>query len=253
MGFAKECDPARGKGCGPRRWRFNPRLLVFSGCLLPLLLALGVWQLQRAGEKEALLQQWQLQATTLAWPEQVNQGLANGQPVTLSGHYGDRSWLLDNRTRDGVAGYEILTLFEPTEGPAVVINRGWLRAPASRERLPVFPTPATEVIVEGRLADFPVPPVLANAGPSQGWPRRVQALQQSAVEAEAGTVANRVIRLTGSDQPGAFRADWQPDRMGPQTHYGYAVQWFSLALALVVLTIIASYRKTGADNDNDNG
>ena len=32
--------------------------------------------------------------------------------------------------------------------------------------------------------------------------------------------------------------------MGAQTHYGYALQWFSLALALVVLTVIASYRKT---------
>ncbi|MGM0571288.1 MAG: SURF1 family cytochrome oxidase biogenesis protein, partial [Pseudomonadota bacterium] len=45
------------------------------------------------------------------------------------------------------------------------------------------------------------------------------------------------------NQPGAFRADWEPDMMGPQTHYGYALQWFSLAAALIILTIIASYRK----------
>jgi cytochrome oxidase assembly protein ShyY1 len=38
--------------------------------------------------------------------------------------------------------------------------------------------------------------------------------------------------------------------MGPQTHYGYAAQWFSLAAALIILTVVASYRKTGNDDDN---
>jgi len=31
------------------------------------------------------------------------------------------------------------------------------------------------------------------------------------------------------------------------------VQWFSLAIALVILTVVASYRKTGVRNHNDNG
>ncbi|SFL94359.1 Cytochrome oxidase assembly protein ShyY1 [Marinobacter zhejiangensis] len=246
----------------PRRhWQFNPRLLIFSASLLPLLLALGVWQVQRAAEKEALLQQWQRQAVTLSWQELAGPGLGNeqenglesGQPVTLTGHYDERSWLLDNRTRDGVAGYEVLTLFQPDQGPALVVNRGWLRAPASRDVLPVFPSPGGEVTIRGRLADYPEPPVLAQSDGAQGWPRRVQALHQADAAAEASTVVSKVLRLRGSDEPGAFRVDWQPDYMGPQTHYGYAVQWFSLALVLVVLTIVASYRKTGANNDNDNG
>lgn len=238
---------------GQRRWQFNTKLLIFSGLLLPLLLALGTWQLERAGEKEARLKQWQQQAENLDWPQLAGHGLSPGQPVTLKGRYLDRSWLLDNRTRDGVAGYEVLTLFEPESGPMVVINRGWLRAPAHREVLPVFPTPAGEVTVRGRISDFPEPPTLADGQDGVSWPRRVQALSQAEVTRVAEGVANRIVRLADTGQPGAFRADWKPDRMGPQTHYGYAVQWFSLALALVVLTAFASYRKTGADNDNDNG
>ncbi|PTB95618.1 SURF1 family protein, partial [Marinobacter sp. Z-F4-2] len=34
-----------------RRWQFDWRLLMFSGLLLPVLLSLGVWQLNRAEEK----------------------------------------------------------------------------------------------------------------------------------------------------------------------------------------------------------
>jgi cytochrome oxidase assembly protein ShyY1 len=83
-----------------------------------------------------------------------------------------------------------------------------------------------------------------------GWPRRVQALKEEDVETPGVSVSPLVLRLDGRDQPGAYRADWAPDYMGPQTHYGYATQWFSLALALVILTVAASYRKTGNDNDD---
>ncbi|MDX1456489.1 MAG: SURF1 family protein [Marinobacter sp.] len=260
-----------------RQWQFNPKLLVFSGLFLPVLLGLGIWQLERAGEKERQLQQWQQQATELSWQQLWQQVPEPGQPVVLKGQFTGFSWLLDNRTRDGVAGYEVMTLFEAEDGPSVVVNRGWLRAPARRETLPAFPTPLGIVQIRGRLAMFPQPPVLDTQPPAGNWPRRVQALTAEQAGEAGPSLAPLVLRLAGGDQPGAFRADWQPDRMGPQTHYGYALQWFSLALALVILTVVASYRRaagshtpscsrmplsssspyspstTGAANDNDNG
>ena len=42
-------------GFSSRRWQFDWRLLVFSGVFLPLLISLGVWQLNRAAEKTSLL------------------------------------------------------------------------------------------------------------------------------------------------------------------------------------------------------
>lgn len=237
-----------GTPAAVRVWQPNLRLLLFSGLMLPLLLGLGIWQLDRAGEKTRQLELWRRQAEQLDWSVLWQQQPQSGQPVVLSGRYGDHSWLLDNRTRDGVAGYEVLTLFHPEAGPPVVVNRGWVRAPARRQSLPVFPTPRGELRVAGRVADFPQPPVLAQTpvGQQSGWPRRVQALAPADVADLAPGVADRIVRLESPLQPGAFRADWVPDRMGPQTHYGYATQWFVMAAVLVVLTVLASYRRPPA-------
>ncbi|MBW0148162.1 SURF1 family protein [Marinobacter arenosus] len=237
-----------------RHWHFDWRLMLFTGLFLPLLIGLGLWQLDRAGQKQAMLDQWQQDALDLEWPELVARGLESGRPLALTGQFGERTWLLDNRTRDGVPGYEVLTVFHPIAGPAVVVNRGWVRAPRTRDQLPEVATPEGALTLAGRVSDYPEPPVLTDpAIPQEGWPRRVQSLPGAAARAEIPDLPDAIVRLADSDQPGAFRADWTPDLMGPQTHYGYATQWFALAVALSILTVVASYRKTGADNDNDNG
>ena len=233
-----------------RQWHFDWRLLVFSGVFLPLLVSLGVWQLNRAEEKQVLLEQWQQEAENLAWQDMVSGDLTSGRPVTLTGMYGSRNWLLDNRTRDGAPGYEVLTEFRPLEGPPVVINRGWVQAPRTRAELPDIATPEGIFTLEGRISDYPVPPVLVDQPAAEDqWPRRVQSLSEQAARLEIPELPDRIVRLSGEGQPGAYRADWEPDLMGPQTHYGYATQWFALAVALTILTVVASYRKRDLSKD----
>ncbi|MDN6319526.1 MAG: SURF1 family protein [Marinobacter sp.] len=238
----------------PRQWHTDWRLMVFTGAFLPLLVCLGIWQLNRAEEKQILLDQWQQESQNLNWPEQVAGGLDNGRPVTVTGLYGNRSWLLDNRTRDGMAGYEVLTAFYPLQGPPVLINRGWVAAPRMRNELPDVTAPGDVFSLTGRIDQYPEPPVLSGeSGTGEGWPRRVQKLSAPVARAEIADLPRAIIRLQGSDQPGAYRADWEPDLMGPQTHYGYATQWFALAVVLTILSVVASYRKAGSNNDNDDG
>ena len=145
-----------------RQWHFDWRLLVFSGVFLPILIGLGVWQLNRAEEKQLLLNQWQQEAENRAWQDMESGDLTRGRPLTLTGMYGSRNWLLDNRTRDGIPGYEVLTEFRPLEGPPVVVNRGWVQAPRTRDQLPQLETPEGIFTLEGRLSDYPVPPVLVD-------------------------------------------------------------------------------------------
>lgn len=233
-----------------RQWHFDWRLLVFSGVFLPLLVSLGVWQLNRAEEKQVLLEQWQQEAENLAWQDMVSGDLTSGRPVTLTGMYGSRNWLLDNRTREGAPGYEVLTEFRLLEGPPVVINRGWVQAPRTRAELPDIATPEGIFTLEGRISDYPVPPVLVDQPAAEDqWPRRVQSLSEQAARLEIPELPDRIVRLSGEGQPGAYRADWEPDLMGPQTHYGYATQWFALAVALTILTVVASYRKRELSKD----
>lgn len=230
-----------------RVWRPDWRLLTLALLLLPVLLGLAIWQLGRAAEKEQLLAQWSDPAQAREWGELEIADTVAGQPVTLAGEYAAPVWLLDNRTRDGAPGYEVLSLFRPDQGSPVVVNRGWVQAERRRDQLPDIETPDGPVRILARVSDYPVPPMLAgepaDGNEASSWPRRVQALPRELAARLEPDVAARIVKLDDQNQPGAFRADWEPDMMGPQTHYGYALQWFSLAAALIILTIIASYRK----------
>ena len=116
--------------------------LIAYLCLLPLLLNLGVWQLNRADEKRALLQLQGRQqgAETLvlsSTPPDFSETLLY-QPIKALGRYdSDRQFLLDNQVNKGKAGYFVLTPFRLREGnTAVLVNRGWIPLGKNRADLP---------------------------------------------------------------------------------------------------------------------
>ena len=45
-----------------------------------------------------------------------------------------------------------------------------------------------------------------------------------------------------------FVRDWRPAVMGPGKHLSYAVQWFGLAIALIVIFIVNLKRNTQDDS-----
>jgi len=246
-------------------WQWNVRVLAFVMVFLPLTIALGFWQLHRAGEKRLLLEEHRVRqfatpvTVTGLQPEEDQQY----RQVRQRGHFeNERTILLDNRIRQGRPGYEVVTLFQP-EGwdYLVAVNRGWLASGLDRSVKPRVPPVAGEVTVSGYLYRSPGKPFALAAEQWRGdWPLVVQNL---VVEDLATARGLRVfpwqLRLEAGS-PGALLPGWNVVNVQPAKHLGYAVQWFAMATALVVLSVLATSnlalvlrRRSPPDNSDNTG
>ena len=215
--------------------RFKWMLLGFGLMVFPLLLVLGFWQLDRAQQKTQLLADWQRPAEVA---HRLSEEMALFSPVQLSGSFDPQRWLvLDNRTRHGRAGYELIGVFA-VKGmtQTVLVNLGWVEASNDRGQLPEISIPTGEITISGRVTQASRPLVLSqeqDLGP--GWPKRIQRIEQAVLESllEQPLYPN-VIRPS---QPVIAGVDinWTPTVMTPAKHQAYAAQWFALALALLGL------------------
>jgi surfeit locus 1 family protein len=215
-----------------------PSVLVLL--LFPGLIALGFWQLARAEEKRELLAAHQ--ARQLAAPISLAELERQPNPayvrVQLQGYFDTRhSLLLDNRTRDGKVGVEVLQPFyEQSSGLWLLLNRGWLPWP-DRRIPPTFATPDTPLSLRASVhVPLGEPLQLHQEQPATGWPRLITAVKPDALWQQLGRGGlSYEVRLEPG--PASFQADWPVVAMSPDKHLGYAVQWFALAAALLGLFI----------------
>jgi len=231
----------------PFEWQPNSKILLFTLLLLPLLLALGYWQLQRADEKQQILDQYQTNrqlspvsnATELAAAAdlQYRRAWIEGQIDN------QRTIILDNRVKNGRPGYEILQAVEVRgASPKLLVNRGWVPASLDRAILPTIPDIETEVQLRGFLyrtlrggyqLDDGVGRVL-------DWPSRVGWIGVERAEELFGERFFPYQLRLDHDSPGALETGWVTVSVQPHKHTAYAVQWFAMALTLLILTIIAN-------------
>lgn len=216
---------------------FKCWLLICALVLLPALLALGGWQLQRAAQKERLLQAWNDDRVVLNGLESFDQSaVPDVVKARLEGRLlPDRWLLLDNRTRDGRAGYEVIGLLH-AEGVLLPVNLGWIVAAADRRILPALELPV-EGIFDGRMHRVETGLLLAEDTWDDGWPKRVQALDSQRLSQALGqAVLPWVLDVTVPVVTG-LRIDRPQASLRPERHLGYAFQWFTMAAALAGLLL----------------
>jgi surfeit locus 1 family protein len=105
-------------------------------CLL--FLSLGRWQWGRAELKRELWAQFDRGTGEVVSPgTRPMAELPRYARVRIEGRWEPRrQFLLDNRTHDGRAGYEVLTPLWLDDGRVVLVNRGWVPFGGYRDRLP---------------------------------------------------------------------------------------------------------------------
>lgn len=232
------------------QFSFEWRITLFTALMLPLLVSLGFWQLSRAEEKTALAQAFeerkQMRPATPAAMTDLDAKALAYRPAFARGEFlPDRYFLLDNRTRNGRFGYEILHALRLYTGDTILVNRGWIAGDPARQSLPEVPHVSGTVELTGHIYVAPGKPyLLAAQSLSQEWPQRIQAvdmpLLKTAIETQSsGRLFPYPLRMD-ADQPGALDIDWQFINVSPAKHTGYAVQWFTMAGVLLLIYLLQS-------------
>jgi len=233
---------------------FRPALVpgIIVLCLLPLLIALGIWQLHRADEKKALLQQHSQhsydQRLQLTADTNDDADALRYRQVQVYGKYDSRQqFLIDNQIVHGKVGYFVMTPLILSGGKrAVLVNRGWVALNRDRSHLPDITFDARETTVTGRINHFPsVGYKLPGAEiPTEGWPAVVQVVDRDVLEKRLGYPLFSFQVELDKDQENGYLRDWRTTIfMTPERHIAYALQWFGLAITLVILFIWFSSKK----------
>jgi surfeit locus 1 family protein len=222
--------------------------------LLPLMIGLGLWQLDRAAQKQRLQAEYdrrQSEPAVRLFSVLEPAELLRFRRVVARGRYEpERQILIDNRVHQGQAGYHVLTPLRLGDGQVrVLVNRGWVPVGRDRAVLPVIKVPEGIVEVEG-LAVVPQPKGFHLGGakpPGEGWQPVWQYLDLDVYrESVAFPLQPVVILLDPDSTSGGFVRQWARLDAGIATHQGYAFQWFTLAVTLAGIYILLNTRK--ADN-----
>lgn len=247
---------ARRGGTDPGRAVTLTRKILLCAVALALgalFVRLGLWQLDRHGERSAGVRERAVRAEALVleWsdPGDVPPDTAGliGRRARLAGQW-DRSGevILRSRTLDGRAGAEVLTPFlvGGDAGQTVMVLRGWL--------------PAPDGLRPDLASGWPNPPDLADPREEARTPEVVEGVFVSSRDGRGGQplraeiAGTRHLAIAGLDlalireqtaldpTPHVVRADDPPSGgvlrparaletdAGP--HLSYAIQWFAFAV-----------------------
>ena len=212
-----------------------------------IMFALGCWQLQRAAEKSERLDAMQQAAESEALSLQqasTMQQQALDMSVQFSGRMDtEHYFLLDNKIQQGTVGYEVLTIVNAIEGK-VVVNLGWLAAPRLRSEFPQVDLSDEFQSYRGMVA---MPKhnhlITETAEFDQQWPKVLQQVDLKVIEQHYASDLLPFIVLLDDQQGSGYVRKWQAVVMPPEKHLAYAIQWFLLAAAALVIFIVAQHKK----------
>lgn len=231
-------------------WATRAALALCSVAMFLILVKLGFWQLERAEMKE----RWQAELThrqssaPLTYAQLVSfpaaEQVTGYRLSVLASPASSQIFLLDNQVFKGRVGYLALQPMQITaDGPWMLVELGFIAAGLDRRILPGVDVIEKEVSLNGRLYQKQANPMSSALMPEAGWPKRIQNLNLGEISQLLGQpLAPAVLQpdhLDGIDLP----HPWTPIPLSSQKHRGYALQWFSMALAFALLILYSIYSR----------
>ena len=229
----------------PQRW---PSLIALPSVLI--LIALGVWQLQRHEWKAGLIAE--REAGMAAPPVELPARIDDPQPwsfrhVRVAGTFRhDKELHVAAVSRRGNAGYQIVTPLERPRAPPVLVNRGWVPTERKNPETRREGQLAGPVAIDGiaRLRQVRQGMIPENQPDRNLW--FTMDLPAMAAAAGLAEIAPVYVEAGPAPNPGTYPLGGQTRVSLPNDHLQYALTWFSLAIALAAIYV--AYHRPKAAN-----
>ena len=252
-------------------YTFAPKLITTLLALIciPVLVSLGLWQLDRADEKR-VIDQGVNDAIAKSALQLNNADLTKLESeiyrtAVITGRYDTKQqFLLDNRTHNGKPGYHVLSpfLFEnnipnKTNQYGVLINRGWIGYSGTRDQIADITIDNEVTKITGSIKKVPRSIVLKDKTDNISSSALVfktenkqlaglsliQSVQLDSLEQTLSYELLPVIIELDNTLNNGFVREWQPYYGSIDKHNAYALQWFAMASILLFLFIKLNIRK----------
>lgn len=214
-----------------KKYQISPGLAstLITLCLVPLFCTLGTWQWQRFVQKNHP----PIKTTTQNHELQITGQFLNQNTI-----------LLDNQMYKGQRGYRIFTPFiqdktnlHDSTSAIVLVDRGWIPQTSNHSTLPTIPPIKGKATLQGQRAKPPSPGLkwwgstltLKHTGP-----QRVLWLDFEQISAALGQPVASFVLTLDAGHPMAFVYPPKTSGTPALKHLGYAVQWFMMALAVLI-------------------
>lgn len=240
------------------RFLFRPRWIAGHVLLIVTVVAvvnLGLWQFRRLDERQAY--NALVTERLAADPQPLDAALSDVggdvddlelRRVTIAGTFTGQQVLTAPRTYAGQPGQQVLAVLERADGPAVLVDRGWIPFDSRVQQAPAAPDGRVQVRGVVRLRE---------SGDVGAAEQVAQIVPAQIAQRLGRSLAPFYVQLQGRQPPDATGAP-RPTPLPEVTegsHRSYAVQWFSFALIALVgypILLWRTAKQHGAgDGDED--
>lgn len=225
---------------------FKSKILIFAIIFAPITISLGMWQIERANEKKLIIANYDKLLVSAPIALQKNQMLNNWQPIETTGTYEDTIVYEDNAINNGKAGFKVYHLFRNDDGTFIFIHRGFIERNLIKNNLPEVEIPTEKKSIYGTTLFKQNNTFVKNIEESDS--RIIQEFNASLLIDKYPMLKDKYLHpfLFNLDirDVNKYQPIEKPVNMTASKHIGYAIQWFGLCAALIILTIYA-YRRKG--------